>query len=66
MRRRALGIAALGLASACAAPYAPQAFDFADAATGVPPFFGTVELRQDPQEGFLHCGLEITERSPAC
>jgi hypothetical protein len=70
MLRRILGIAALGLAGACAAPHAPQEFDFADAAALRPPFFGTVELEHagagdPPRDGFLLCSLE-TQRSPTC
>lgn len=67
--RRALGIAALALVGACAAPYAPQEFDFGDAATLEPPFFGTVEIEhpspEHPREGILLCTLE-SERRPAC
>ena len=70
MLRRSLGIAALALVGACAAPYAPQEFDFGDAAALRPPFFGTVELEQDPagqapRDDFLLCSLE-TQRSPTC
>jgi len=66
MLARALGIAALALVGACAAPYAPQEFDFGDAAAVQPPFYGTVELRHGEQEGFLLCTLESEERRPAC
>lgn len=67
---RALGIAALALVGACAAPYAPQEFDFGDAAKPRPPFFGTVELEhigagQQPRDGFLLCSLE-KQRRPTC
>lgn len=70
MLQRALGIAALALVGACAAPYAPQEFDFGDAATLQPPFYGTVELEhpvgdQSPRDDFLLCSLE-TQRSPTC
>jgi hypothetical protein len=70
MLRRALGIAALALVGACAAPYAPQEFDFGDAAALQPPFFGTLELQQagagdEPRDGLLLCSLE-TQNRPTC
>jgi hypothetical protein len=70
MLARALGIAALALVGACAAPYAPQEFDFGDAAALQPPFFGTVELghadaAELPRDGFLLCSVE-SQRRPTC